>query len=98
MRMDQLDYELPEALIAQAPPERRDEARLLVLDRATGAIEHAGMRDLPTLLAAGDLLVVNDTRVLPARSARPRELRSLPVRMDQLARGLRGNGRKKGPP
>jgi S-adenosylmethionine:tRNA ribosyltransferase-isomerase len=62
-----LDYELPEELIAQEPAAERSDARLLVLDRASGLREHRGVRDLPSLLRPGDLLVVNDTRVLPAR-------------------------------
>src|SRR5262245_36912139 len=62
-----LDYELPAELIAQHPAERRDESRLMVLNRARGAIEHRRFRDLPALLRPGDLLVLNDTRVLPAR-------------------------------
>jgi S-adenosylmethionine:tRNA ribosyltransferase-isomerase len=61
------DYELPERLIAQQPAERRDESRLLVLRRASGTLEHRTFRDLPELLAPGDLLVLNDTRVIPAR-------------------------------
>lgn len=61
------DYELPRELIAQQPIEPRDAARLLVLDRATGVIEHRGVSDLPMLLRAGDLVVVNRSRVLRAR-------------------------------
>lgn len=61
------DYHLPEHLIAQQPAGRRDESRLLVAHRATGKIEHHVFRDLPQLLAPGDLIVFNDTRVLPAR-------------------------------
>jgi len=61
------DYELPDELIARHPPERREAARLMVVDRATGRIEHAGIGDLPQLLRAGDRLVLNNTRVLPAR-------------------------------
>jgi S-adenosylmethionine:tRNA ribosyltransferase-isomerase len=67
VRTDDFDYELPTELIAQTPPERREDARLLVLDRATGAVAHRGIVDLPDLLRPGDLLVVNDTRVIPAR-------------------------------
>ncbi|MDA1194641.1 MAG: tRNA preQ1(34) S-adenosylmethionine ribosyltransferase-isomerase QueA [Planctomycetota bacterium] len=67
MRLDELDFELPDALIAQEPPLRRDGARLLTLDRITGAVEHGSVRELPDRLRAGDLLVVNETRVLPAR-------------------------------
>lgn len=61
------EYELPPRLIAQQPAEPRDSARLLVLERTTGAISHRTFRDLPELLAPGDLLVMNDTKVLPAR-------------------------------
>ena len=61
------DYELPEGLIAKEPLEERDASRLLVLNRDTGAVHHRGIRDLPELLRAGDCLVLNDTRVLPAR-------------------------------
>ncbi len=61
------DYELPEALIAQAPPPRRRDARLLVVDARAGAPHDHAITDLPALLAPGDLLVFNDTRVVPAR-------------------------------
>jgi S-adenosylmethionine:tRNA ribosyltransferase-isomerase len=63
------DYDLPPELIAQQPLEPRDASRLLVLQRATGQIEHAAFRDLPRLLRRGDLLVLNNTRVIPARLA-----------------------------
>ena len=63
----QFDYSLPADRIAQEPAEPRDASRLLVLDRRSGAIGDAGMRDLGRFLRAGDCLVVNDTRVLPAR-------------------------------
>lgn len=61
------DYELPEELIAQEPIEPRDAARLLVVDRSAGSLSDRGIRDLPSLLRPTDLLVLNDTRVLPAR-------------------------------
>lgn len=61
------DYHLPPHLIAQQPAERRDESRLLVLDRATDTISHHTFRDLPGLLRPNDLLVLNDTKVIPAR-------------------------------
>ncbi len=61
------DYDLPPELIAQQPLPQRDRARMLTLDRTTGAVEHRTVRDLPALLQAGDLMVVNDTRVIPAR-------------------------------
>ena len=61
------DYELPHELIAQRPIEPRDAARLLVLSRSDGSLTDRVFRDLPEILRPGDLLVVNDTRVLPAR-------------------------------
>lgn len=64
--LDQYDYELPRELIAQQPLARRADARLLVADRQSGAIEHRHVRDLPEILRAGDRLVLNDTRVIPA--------------------------------
>ncbi len=67
------DYHLPEHLIAQHPAAERDAARLLVVRRDTGALEHHTFRDLPDLLAPGDLVVLNDTRVLPARVVGRRE-------------------------
>lgn len=67
------DYHLPDHLIAQHPAARRDAARLLVVRRATGAVEHRVFADLPELLAPGDLLVLNDTKVLPARLVGRRE-------------------------
>jgi S-adenosylmethionine:tRNA ribosyltransferase-isomerase len=62
-----LDYDLPKALIAQAPAEPRDASRLMVLDAAAGTIEHRTFRDLPLFLRPGDALVLNETKVLPAR-------------------------------
>jgi S-adenosylmethionine:tRNA ribosyltransferase-isomerase len=67
------DYHLPDHLIAQHPAGRRDESRLLVVRRDTAALEHRTFRDLPDLLAPGDLLVLNDTKVLPARVVGRRE-------------------------
>jgi S-adenosylmethionine:tRNA ribosyltransferase-isomerase len=61
-----LDYDLPPELIAQHPAERRDASRLLVYDRASGAVRHRSFADLPAELS-GELAVVNDTRVVPAR-------------------------------
>jgi len=66
LRMADFDFALPERLIAQAPARPRDSARLLVVP-PTGPFEDRIVRDLPALLAPGDLLVVNDTRVIPAR-------------------------------
>ena len=67
MRTDDLDYDLPPDLIAQTPAEPRDSARLLVYDRASGAIRHRHFRDLLDELRPDDLVVLNDTRVLPVR-------------------------------
>jgi S-adenosylmethionine:tRNA ribosyltransferase-isomerase len=67
MRVAELDYALPAELIAQEPAPERAQARLLLLARETGAVRHARIADLPTVLRPGDLLVVNDTRVVPAR-------------------------------
>lgn len=67
MRIEELDYELPPELIAQEPLKRRDEARLLVVDRKRGTLDHSRFYKLPRHLAEGDLLVLNDTRVVRAR-------------------------------
>src|SRR6478736_8671570 len=67
MKLSELEYTLPHELIAQHPPERRDQSRLLVYDRANGAVRHRLFSDLPDELAPDELVVVNDTRVLPAR-------------------------------
>src|SRR5213082_1729016 len=67
MKSSELEYELPPELIAQRPLERRDHSRLLVYERATGAVRHRRFDELTEELAAGTLTVVNDTRVLPAR-------------------------------
>src|SRR6266513_2565990 len=67
MKADELEYELPPELIAQRPPERRDESRLLVYERASGAVRHRVFTELPDELRRGELAVVNDTRVVPAR-------------------------------
>ncbi|MDP2053391.1 MAG: tRNA preQ1(34) S-adenosylmethionine ribosyltransferase-isomerase QueA [Acidobacteriota bacterium] len=67
MDVADFDFELPDDLIAQDPPAERGGSRLLALDRVSGRIGHHRFADLPGLLRAGDLLVVNDTRVFPAR-------------------------------
>ncbi|MCD8322514.1 MAG: tRNA preQ1(34) S-adenosylmethionine ribosyltransferase-isomerase QueA [Oscillospiraceae bacterium] len=67
MKTSDFMYDLPEELIAQTPLERRDGSRLLVLDKDTGAIEHRHFYDLPDYLRPGDCLVMNDSRVIPAR-------------------------------
>ncbi len=73
MRTDAFDYDLPREFIAQHPAARRDDARLLVLDRAGGTTAHRRFRDIGEYLGPGDLLVLNDTRVVPARLIGHRE-------------------------
>lgn len=67
MQTSEFDYDLPPELIAQEPPEARGASRMMVVHRATGDLEHRQVSDLPDYLAAGDVLVLNDTRVFPAR-------------------------------
>jgi len=67
MKLSELEYALPHELIAQHPPERRDESRLLVYDRASGAVRHRLFAELPDEVASDELVVVNDTRVVRAR-------------------------------
>jgi S-adenosylmethionine:tRNA ribosyltransferase-isomerase len=67
MQTSDFDYVLPPELIAQEPPAVRGSSRMMVLDRQTGALAHHRVADLPDLLQAGDLLILNDTRVFPAR-------------------------------
>jgi S-adenosylmethionine:tRNA ribosyltransferase-isomerase len=67
LRVPDFDYHLPPELIAQSPPADRDGGRLLLVERATGALTDLTVRDLPTLLCERDLVVLNNTRVIPAR-------------------------------
>jgi len=67
LRVSDFDFELPPELIAQTPPEVRGASRLLHLDRAGGTVAHRAFADLPSLLRPDDLLVLNDTKVFPAR-------------------------------
>jgi S-adenosylmethionine:tRNA ribosyltransferase-isomerase len=67
MNLSELDYSLPAELIAQRPLERRDDSRLLVYERASGEIRHRSFSELPEELAPDELVVVNDSRVIPAR-------------------------------
>ncbi len=69
------DYDLPEELIAQQPASERGQSRMLVMDRGTGALRDSHFSQLPTLLKAGDVLVLNDSRVIPARLYARRTLR-----------------------
>jgi S-adenosylmethionine:tRNA ribosyltransferase-isomerase len=67
VHLSDFDYQLPVELIAQHPVERRDESRLLVYERASGAVRHRRFSELPDEVEPGELVVVNDTRVIPAR-------------------------------
>ena len=67
MKRSDFAYDLPQELIAQTPLERRDASRLMLLDKTTGAVEHRHFYELPDFLREGDCLVLNDSRVLPAR-------------------------------
>ncbi|MBQ1642630.1 MAG: tRNA preQ1(34) S-adenosylmethionine ribosyltransferase-isomerase QueA [Oscillospiraceae bacterium] len=73
MKKSDFWFDLPEELIAQTPLDKRDESKLLVVDKNTGALEHKSFHDLPSLLRKGDCLVLNDSRVLPARLLGSRE-------------------------
>ena len=68
MRLEELDFDFPESLVAQHPCEPRDACRLLVADPRTGMIDHRRFRDIEHLLHQGDLLVVNESKVFPARA------------------------------
>ena len=67
MKVSDFNYNLPEELIAQTPIEKRDESRLMVLDKSTQTIEHKVFKDIIDYLNEGDCLVINNTKVLPAR-------------------------------
>ncbi|HEX3179062.1 MAG TPA: tRNA preQ1(34) S-adenosylmethionine ribosyltransferase-isomerase QueA [Methylomirabilota bacterium] len=94
------DYDLPASLIAQAPADRRDGSRLLVVDRASGALADCAFDGLPALLRAGDCLIVNDSRVIPARvlgedvDGRPVELLFIESMSDGVWRALVRPGRR----
>ena len=89
MRVSDFSFDLPPDRIADRPVEPRDAARLLVHDRAADRTEHVTVRDLPRFLRAGDLLVVNDTRVLPHRLI---GRRSTGARVELLILGREGAG------
>lgn len=75
LRVADFDYELPDELIAQQPPAERGQSRMMVLDRTTGAFRDSTFAEFPALLEPGDLLVLNDSRVIPARLFARRTLR-----------------------
>lgn len=68
MRLSDFDYELPVGLIAQHPLPRRDDSRMMVVDHASGRIRHGAFKDVGRFLGAGDVLVLNDARVIPAKA------------------------------
>lgn len=92
MRVADFDYDLPPELIAQTPVEPRDASRLLVVERATGRLYHRTFRDLGEFLRPGDLLVVNDTRVIRARLHGQREPSGGRVEVFLLRRLAGGTG------
>jgi S-adenosylmethionine:tRNA ribosyltransferase-isomerase len=75
LRVTDFDFELPEELIAQQPPAERGQSRMLTMDRATGELQDRHFCEFPSLLRKGDLLVLNDSRVIPARLYARRTLR-----------------------
>ncbi len=86
MKTSDFDYVLPEELIAQTPAEPRDHSRLLVYDRADKSIQHLHFYDLPRFLRAGDALVLNETKVIPARLLGVKEQTGVPVEFLLLKR------------
>lgn len=86
MKTSDFDYMLPEELIAQTPMEPRDHSRLMVVHRGTGAIEHKHFYDLPQYLRPGDALVINETKVIPARLLGVKEDTGVPVEVLLLRR------------
>src|SRR5262245_21324745 len=100
MDVSDFEYELPPASIAQTPAESRDASRLLAIDRARGTFEDHLFKELPDLLRPGDCLVVNDSRVIPARvlasdaAGRPVELLFVEAESDRRWRALVRPGRR----
>lgn len=86
MKTSDFDYFLPEELIAQTPIEPRDHSRLLVYNRADHSVQHLHFYDLPRFLIPGDVMVVNDTRVIPARLLGEKEETNVPVEILLLKR------------
>ncbi len=86
MKASDFSYHLPEALIAQTPIEPRDHSRMLVYDRAEKTIRHQHFYDLPQYLRAGDVLVLNETKVIPARLLGEKEITKVPVEILLLKR------------
>ena len=90
MKRSDFYYDLPEELIAQHPAEPRDSSRLLVLDAESGEIEHTVFREIGKFLKKGDLLVVNNTKVIPARLYGYKEERKTADICRDRAQGARG--------
>lgn len=86
MNLSEFNYELPQELIAQKPLEKRDESRLLLLDKETGEIQHKVFKEIIEYLQPGDCLVLNDSRVLPARLYGVREDTGSPIEFLLLSR------------
>lgn len=86
MKTSAFDYELPKELIAQTPLARRDQSRMLVCDRESGAFRHAFFIDFPNLLSPGDVLVTNRSRVIPARLLGTRKDGDIPCEVLLLRR------------
>ena len=89
MRLEEFDYSLPEELIAQKPAAVRDLSRMMVVNRQTGRIDLGAFRDLPDHLGPGDVVVVNDSRVFPARLVGKKETGGL-IEILLLARSQDG--------
>ncbi len=83
LRVDDFDFDLPTELIAQEPPPERGQSRMLVLDRATGDLQDANFSQFPLMFQPGDLLVLNETRVIPARLYARRTLLRRPREADR---------------
>ncbi len=92
MKVSEFDYDLPPGLIAQQPLPRRDDSRLMVIDRRAGTIAHRRFAEFPGLTAAGDLLVLNDTRVIPAKAWGARGRDAIATSVPNRCR-LRGSAR-----
>jgi len=90
MKLEDFDYNLPENLIAQTPLKDRDSSRLLVLNKDTGEIEHRHFKDIIHYLNEGDTIVVNDTKVLPARLIGEKEETNAVIEI-LLLKNIKGN-------
>jgi S-adenosylmethionine:tRNA ribosyltransferase-isomerase len=88
LRVADFDFELPPELIAQQPPAKRGSSRMLVMDRATGILRDSRFAELPAFLKPGDLLVLNDSRVIPARLFARRTKEGAPSLGSQLSAGV----------